>query len=110
MTENHKTDDLPGQIREPSAEYRGTARISATDAARGFSELLNRVRYRGEAFLIERGGVAIGELRPVRPVRFTARELQTLLRSLPPVDEEFFDDVERAVLEQPTVPESSWER
>ena len=54
----------PGLIRETPAEYRAARHMTATEAARGFSELLNRVRYRGETFIIERGGVPIGELAP----------------------------------------------
>ena len=100
----------PGQIREPLSEYPAARRLSATEAARGFSELLNRVRYRGERFIIERGGVPIGELRPAAPVRFTGADLLALLRSLPKVDEKFFDDVEEAVRNQPRLPESPWER
>jgi antitoxin (DNA-binding transcriptional repressor) of toxin-antitoxin stability system len=84
--------------------------LSATEAARNFSELLNRVRYRGERFLIERGGVTIGELRPAGPVSFTGRDLLALLRSLPSVDASFFDDVEEAARHQPRVPETPWER
>ena len=100
----------PGIVREPPTEYRATTRISATDASRGFSELLNRVRYRGETFLIERGGEPIGELRPAAPTHFSMRDFVTLLRSLPPVDDEFFDEVERAARDQPDLPESPWER
>jgi antitoxin (DNA-binding transcriptional repressor) of toxin-antitoxin stability system len=40
--------------------------ISATDAARRFSEILNRVRYRNETFVVRRGGVAVCEIVPVR--------------------------------------------
>jgi antitoxin (DNA-binding transcriptional repressor) of toxin-antitoxin stability system len=83
--------------------------LSATEAARNFSELLNRVRYRGERFVIERAGVAIGELRPAAPVRFNGRDLQALLRSLPTVDASFFDAVEEATRHQPRVPEVPWE-
>ena len=99
-----------GLIREAPAEYRTSRRLTATEAARGFSELLNRVRYRGERFIIERGGVPIGELRPTAPVPFTGPDLLALLRSLPPVDDGFFDDVERAAAEQSGLPESPWER
>jgi hypothetical protein len=67
------------------------------------------VRYRGERFVIERGGVAIGELRPVAPVRFTGRDLLALVRSLPPVDDSFFDAVEEVARRQPRVPETPWE-
>ena len=99
-----------GLVREAPGEYRASRRLTATEAARGFSELLNRVRYRGESFLIERGGVPIGELRPAAPVPFTGADLLALLRSLPPVDDGFFEDVERAAAEQPGLPESPWER
>jgi antitoxin (DNA-binding transcriptional repressor) of toxin-antitoxin stability system len=99
----------PGLVREPVSEYGSARRLSATEAARNFSELLNRVRYRGERFVIERGGVAIGELRPAAPVRFTGRDLVALLRSLPPVDAAFFDVVEEVARRQPRVPEVPWE-
>ncbi len=110
MVAKRKDPRPPGILRETPAEYRAARRLTATEAARGFSELLNRVRYRGESFIIERGGVPIGELRPAAPVRFTGPDLLTLLRSLPPVDEEFFDDVEEAARSQPGLPESPWER
>lgn len=105
-----KTPKRPsGLVRESPAEYRAARRLSATAAVRGFSELLNRVRYRGESFIIERGGVPIGELRPAAPARFTGADLLTLLRSLPPVDEDFFDELEQVVRNQPLLPESPWE-
>jgi antitoxin (DNA-binding transcriptional repressor) of toxin-antitoxin stability system len=99
----------PDSVREPVSEYGAARRLSATEAARNFSELLNRVRYRGERFLIMRGGVAIGELKPAAPVRFTGRDLATLLRSLPPVDAGFLDAVEEFARSQPQVPEAEWE-
>ena len=99
----------PSIVREAPAEHRPSRRISATEAARNFSELLNRVRYRGESFVIERGGVPVGELRPVAPPRFTGADLLALFSSLPEVDREYLDTVERAVRAQPQVPESPWE-
>jgi antitoxin (DNA-binding transcriptional repressor) of toxin-antitoxin stability system len=99
-----------GLIREALSEYGDVQRLSATAAARDFSELLSRVRYRGERFIIERGGVAIGELRPLAPVRFTGDDLLTVMRSLPPVDGDFLDTVEDATRRQPELPESAWER
>ena len=110
MTPRKPDKRTPGWVREAPTEYGATRRLSATEAARGFSELLNRVRYRGERFVIERGGVAIGELRPAAPVRFTGADLLALLRSLPTVDEQFFDDVEAVARNQPRLPESPWER
>ncbi|MDX1500839.1 MAG: hypothetical protein R3325_00650 [Thermoanaerobaculia bacterium] len=43
-------------------------------------------------------------------MRFTGPDLLALLRSLPPVDDGFLDDVERAIADQPGLPESPWER
>ena|SRR5688572_12285538 len=96
-------------IREPVSEYGAARRLSATEAARNFSELLNRVRYRGERFVIMRGGTAIGELRPAAPIRFTGRDLVALLRSLPPIDAGYLDTVEEFARSQPQVPEAPWE-
>lgn len=106
MSAKRRKELSPSLVRESPSEYRVAGRLSATEAARGFSELLNRVRYRGESFIIERGGVAIGELRPAGPVRFSASDLLALLKSLPPVDEDFLDEVEEAIENQPTLSHS----
>jgi hypothetical protein len=83
--------------------------ISATQAARTFSALLNRIHYRGEAFVIERGGEAICAMTPVQPPRFTGADAVSLLRSLPNPDKGFWDYVEEATRQQATLPESPWE-
>ena len=43
------------------------ARISATRLARGLGDVLGRIRYRGESFLIERNGVVVARMGPVQP-------------------------------------------
>jgi prevent-host-death family protein len=63
-------------------------RISATETGRRFSELMNRVRYRGESFTVEREGKPVCEILPARPARFNGKELADLLRWLPKPDEE----------------------
>ena len=40
--------------------------ISATTLARQLGEVLGRIRYRGESFIIERNGVAVARLIPAR--------------------------------------------
>lgn len=85
-------------------------RIPATRAARSFSDLLNRVHYRGERFLVERGGETICEMGPARPHRFTTADLVDLLQSLPPVDKRFWTEIEAAAKHQPKLPKSPWER
>ena len=47
------TAQKPRRVRSTG---KGSRIISATEAARSFSELLDRVCYRGETFIIERGG------------------------------------------------------
>jgi antitoxin (DNA-binding transcriptional repressor) of toxin-antitoxin stability system len=84
--------------------------ISATKAARSFSELMNRVRYRGESFIVERGGKPICEILPARPPKFTGAELANMLRSLPKPDEEYLAVVEELIANQPAVAKSGWRR
>lgn len=84
--------------------------ISASDAARHFSEILNRVRYRNESFVVKRGGEPICEIVPVPSATFTGRDLVELLRSLPHPDKEYLDTVERYVRKQPKAEKSKWPR
>ena len=86
------------------------SRISATKAARSFSELMNRVRYRGESFVVERGGQPICEIIPAKPPKFTGAELAALLRALPKPDEAYLALVEEVVTKQPVVAKSGWQR
>jgi antitoxin (DNA-binding transcriptional repressor) of toxin-antitoxin stability system len=84
-------------------------RVSATDAARKFSDLLNRVEYRGERFVIERGGTAVCEMAPARPVKFMLSDLAGLLRSAPKSDASYWDALDRILRDQPQVEPSLWE-
>jgi antitoxin (DNA-binding transcriptional repressor) of toxin-antitoxin stability system len=71
---------------------------------------MNRVRYRGESFVVERAGKPICEILPAQPPKFTGRELADLLRSLPKPDEEYLARVEKLTLKQPKVAKSGWPR
>ena len=86
------------------------SRISVTHAARSFSELMNRVRYRGESFVVERGGKPICEILPATPTKFSGAKLAELLRSLPKPDEGYLAVVEELITNQPTVADSGWRR
>ncbi len=85
-------------------------RISSTKAARSFSDLLNRVRYRGETFVVERRGEPICEIVPAKPARFTVADLVDLLRSIPRPDDEYLDLLDELRRNQPKVAPSPWER
>ena len=60
--------------------------ISVTEAARRFSEFLNRVAYRQERFLLVRGRRAVAELRPA-PAGRSLQELPMLWKNLPSLSE-----------------------
>jgi antitoxin (DNA-binding transcriptional repressor) of toxin-antitoxin stability system len=84
--------------------------ISATEAARSFSDLINRVLYRGEVFVIERGGQPVCRIVPAGPSKFTLRDLTQLLKTLPKPDPGYWDVIEDIQRKQPPLPESPWER
>jgi len=97
--------------RKDSRRTRRGARLSATEAARNFSELINRVAYNEEVFVIERGGRAVCEVHPVYGSKsFTAEDLVALLRSLPAPGDAFLDQVERVVAEQGPAESTRWRR
>jgi antitoxin (DNA-binding transcriptional repressor) of toxin-antitoxin stability system len=71
-------------------------RMSATEVARNFSSVVNRVGA-GEEVQIVRNGVAVAELRPPsQPRGLSGVEWRALLARLPAVDEDFARDLEQA--------------
>lgn len=71
-------------------------RLTATDVARGFSTVMNRVDA-GEEIEIVRNGVPIAELRPApRRRTISADAWRELLAAAPAVDDDFADDVARS--------------
>jgi prevent-host-death family protein len=57
-------------------------RLTATEAARRFSDLLDRVERDGETFIVERRGRAVASIRPAAAV--TGRTVKDLLRAQEP--------------------------
>jgi prevent-host-death family protein len=82
-------------------------RLTATEAARNFSEVLNRVAA-GEEFEIVRNGAPVAILAPPRVRLLPASRLTALLRSLPSVDAAFAEDLRRIRREAGPPPESPW--
>lgn len=63
-------------------------RISATEAARGFSEVLNRVRYQGTSFEVERGNEVVARIVPAQvPAGVRVVDLNRLFARLPSLGE-----------------------
>jgi antitoxin (DNA-binding transcriptional repressor) of toxin-antitoxin stability system len=56
---------------------------TVTDVLRNFSDYVNRVAYRGERFVLTRGGKAVAELIPATPAGSRLADLPEILRSLP---------------------------
>jgi prevent-host-death family protein len=57
-------------------------RVSATEAARRFSDLLDQVERDGETFVVERRGRAVASIAPAAAV--SGRTVKELMRSQPP--------------------------
>lgn len=73
--------------------------ISVTEAVRNFADFINRVAYRGEHFVLERGGRPVARLVPV-PQAGRLGDLPHLLANLPTLGGEeadaFARDMEEA--------------
>lgn len=84
-------------------------RISATEASRRLSDLLNRVRYRGDSFVIERNGLIVARLSPVAEQRqISLASILDLLVEKRSGDPAFADDLERIQVEQGTPGADPW--
>ena len=71
-------------------------RISATDLARRVGDVLGRIRYRGDSFLVERNGELVARVVPVveQPAA-TVREAVDAWLGATTDDPTFADDLER---------------
>lgn len=60
--------------------------ITATEASRSFSEVINRVAYSGESFVIKKGNRIMARITPVTVESEAAQEVaaEAPLKSLPP--------------------------
>jgi len=74
-------------------------KATVTEVLRNFSDYINRVAYRGERFVLVRGGRPVAELTPL-PSGTRLGDLPDLLESLPRLSpdeaEAFAGDLERA--------------
>lgn len=83
-------------------------RITSTELDRGLADILNRVAYRGESFIIERGGRELARLEPVGPkLGVTFDEIAERLRGLK-IPEGFADELEAVRAEGPRLELPEW--
>jgi antitoxin (DNA-binding transcriptional repressor) of toxin-antitoxin stability system len=88
-------------------------RISATHAALNFSDLINRVRYQGASFEIERGNEIIAKIIPaVPPATLSIAGLDEQWAQLPHLDPEdavLFEASLDDIRQTATLPDSLWD-
>jgi antitoxin (DNA-binding transcriptional repressor) of toxin-antitoxin stability system len=83
-------------------------KITATELARNLSDILNRVRYKGESFVVIRGGESVAVLEPPLSVRlFTVADLKERFgeRTIPEGIAEAIEEGRKALRE---IPDSPW--
>ncbi|MCU7835201.1 MAG: hypothetical protein KZQ83_08075 [gamma proteobacterium symbiont of Taylorina sp.] len=80
-------------------------RITVTQAARQFSDLLNKVHYQGISVELERSNRVIAMITPVhRPSNLKAKDLNAFFMNLPSLDDDidsFSKDMEKIGQEYP---------
>jgi len=88
--------------------------VSATEAVRKFSEILNSIRYRGESYTIVRGGKPIASISPVETSsrKKLLGELREMTKDIPHLGAEvdrFGRDLRDILQHQPPMPkEDRW--
>lgn len=81
-------------------------RMTATDAARGFSDLLNRV-LAGEEIEVTRAGAPVAMITPPTGRRLSAERFRELVATAPAADEDFAAEL-RSLREAVGPPEQAW--
>jgi antitoxin (DNA-binding transcriptional repressor) of toxin-antitoxin stability system len=86
--------------------------VSATEAAKNFGRLVDRVREERATYVIERGGKAVARIVPVDRTAFTLTDFKALIASLPHPGEEYLAAVSRATARhsRPRTRRNPWAR
>jgi antitoxin (DNA-binding transcriptional repressor) of toxin-antitoxin stability system len=84
--------------------------ISATDAAKTFGGLVDRVREERAVYVIERGGMPVAQIGPVPTASCTVADFVALLRTRGRLDEGYLREVEAGLKawNKPSVPRNTW--
>jgi antitoxin (DNA-binding transcriptional repressor) of toxin-antitoxin stability system len=89
--------------------------ITATEAVKDFSALLNSIKFRGEHYIIQRSGKPVASMLPFKEATKSRslKELKLILDELPRLNEDVEDfaaALEALRKHQPSLPEGfSWE-
>ena len=89
-----------------------TRKVTASDAAKNFGALADRVRSERATYIVERGGVPVVRVEPVDVVRCTFRDLADWYADREPLDSRYLAEVERMIkaANTPAVPGDPWDR
>jgi hypothetical protein len=85
-------------------------KLTATQLARSLSDVLNRVQYNGERFVIERNGQVVATLQPSAVTRKgpTLEEFLKALEHAPRLDDEFEHELREIRAAQPPMQVREW--
>jgi antitoxin (DNA-binding transcriptional repressor) of toxin-antitoxin stability system len=85
--------------------------VTASEAAKNFGALVERVREARATYVVERSGVPVVEIVPVSWARPTVADLVGWLGGPDRLDDGYLAEVERGVayLNEPSIPGSRWE-
>lgn len=88
--------------------------MTATEAAKNFGSIIDRVREERAVYVVERGGSPVAEIGPVETKTVTVRDFVEIIRSgsIPAVGEEYLKAVEEGVAfwNRAEVPRDPWAR
>lgn len=98
-------------MRTPSHRRRGSA-VSATEAAKNFGRLVDRVREDRATYIVERGGLPVAAIGPIEERSCTIGDFKALIARAPRVDEEYLEEVDAAIARhnRPRVRRNPWGR
>jgi prevent-host-death family protein len=94
-----------------SLAHRRLRVVTASEAAKNFGGLVDKVREERAVYVVERAGTPVVRIAPVDPPTATVADLVDLLRGPDRLDERYLREVEHGVafLNQPAFPATRWE-
>ena len=91
----------------------GARVVTATETAKNFGAIVDRVREDRAVYVVERGGTPVAEIGPVKAQTVTIRDFVELIRSgsVPSPGDEYLEAVEEGIASwnRLEVPENRWE-
>ena len=86
--------------------------IPATEAAKTFGRLVDRVRETQAVYIVERGGTPVAQIGPVVNTRCTVADLVAAIKARGTRDKGYLDEIEAGVkaANRPAVPGDPWAR